>query len=397
MDFLVKDRKRDWPSIVVMVFLFGMLLFSQFIFKAANRASSDREGMTAFESLGVWFYVLLGLSIVLLLFVLLKDKIPKLNYVTALWGGLCLAMSILAVGQAAETIDLTNPSGRVSMSIGSYMYVLLAYLVIAQCSSRETNVIKRVTIAALPIVIIAVILATGQASHISIMKEYDSNYDNFWVYFSNHLSMSFQVVLCGVVFGVPLGWIAFKRKKAGKVIVGILDTIESIPSLALICLMMFPLSSLASAIPALKAAGVSGVGAAPVFCALFCYSLFQIVNSTFGALKVIDKKYIDVAKGMGMTPAQIFKKVEFPMILPVVLSGIRISLIATILGVTIGSYIGYGGLGMFILLGISGFKLDIIMLGTIPTIMLVLAFDFAFKKLAEFIEYRNRKRGEVKL
>jgi osmoprotectant transport system permease protein len=117
----------------------------------------------------------------------------------------------------------------------------------------------------------------------------------------------------------------------------------------------------------------------------------------YGALKVVDKQYIDAARGMGMTTLQIFTKIELPIILPVIISGIRVSLTATILGVTIGSYIGYGGLGKFILQGLNGFAIDIVMMGTIPIMGLVFLFDFILKKLVLFIEFYRKRRGMVKI
>ena len=161
--------------------------------------------------------------------------------------------------------------------------------------------------------------------------------------------------------------------------------------------MMFPLSFLSNQFPFLKEHGIAGVGATPVFCALFCYSLFQIVNSMYGALKVVDKQYIDAARGMGMTTLQIFTKVELPIIMPVIISGIRVSLTATILGVTIGSYIGYGGLGKFILQGLNGFAIDIVMLGTLPIMGLVFLFDFVLKKLVVLIEMYRKSKGVVRV
>lgn len=236
---------------------------------------------------------------------------------------------------------------------------------------------------------------TGQMSGLSIMKEYLTYRKEFANYFVNHISMSFKVVISGIICGIPLGWCVYKFSRIGKIITIVLNTIESIPSLALICVMMFPLSFLSNKFPILKEYGISGVGATPVFCALFCYSLFQIVNSMYGALKVVDKQYIDAAKGMGMTTLQIFTQIEFPIIMPIIISGIRVSLTSTILGVTIGSYIGYGGLGKFILQGLNGFAIDIVMLGTLPIMGMVFLFDFILKKLVDFIEFYRKTKGVV--
>ena len=117
----------------------------------------------------------------------------------------------------------------------------------------------------------------------------------------------------------------------------------------------------------------------------------------YGALKVVNSQYIEAARGMGMTARQIFQKVEIPIILPVVISGIRVSLTATILGVTIGSYIGYGGLGKFILQGINGFAIDIVMLGTLPIMGLVFLFDFVLKKLVILVEVYRKSKGVVRV
>lgn len=111
----------------------------------------------------------------------------------------------------------------------------------------------------------------------------------------------------------------------------------------------------------------------------------------------MDKQYIDAARGMGMTVRQIFTKVEIPIILPVIISGISVSLTATVLGVTIGSYIGYGGLGKFILQGLNGFAIDIVMLGTLPIMGLVFMFDFVLKKLVVLIEIHRKAKGVVKV
>ena len=81
--------------------------------------------------------------------------------------------------------------------------------------------------------------------------------------------------------------------------------------------------------------------------------------------------------------------------MPIIISGIRVSLTSTILGVTIGSYIGYGGLGKFILQGLNGFAIDIVMLGTLPIMGMVFLFDFILKKLVDFIEFYRKTKGVV--
>lgn len=389
-------KKQDIATDVLVGIMLLLLFSNQFMFQSAARIG-EKIGLTAKESLGANYPLLLIGTIVLGIFVVIKETSELLNFMAGIIASICLGGAIIFAGQAANVVELPSSSARISMSIGCYIYIALAYLVEVKCNEYILKIWKRFIVIALGIVIGVWSLLSGQLDGLSIMKEYMTYQQQFVEYFGNHIRMSFKVVLCGVIIGVPLGWSAFKFSRAGKIITTILNTIESIPSLALICVMMFPLSFLSNKFPVLREHGIAGVGATPVFCALFCYALFQIVNSMYGALKVVDKQYIDAARGMGMTTLQIFKKIELPIILPVIISGIRVSLTSTILGVTIGSYIGYGGLGKFILQGLNGFAIDIVMVGTLPIMAMVFLFDFVLKKLVIFVEWYRKYRGVVKI
>ncbi|MEZ3488203.1 MAG: ABC transporter permease [Lachnospiraceae bacterium] len=389
-------KKQDVAADLLALLLFSLLFLNQFMFKAAARVG-EKEGLTAGECLGANYVILLVLTAALIVLVFLKADRENLNFLAGIVASACLGCAVLFAGQAVNVVEVASENGRVSMSVGCYLYIGLAYLIEVKCNEYIGKVWKRFLVIAVGFGIVAASFLTGQLDGLSVMKEYTTYQKQFAECFGNHIGMAFKVVVCGVVVGVPLGWYAYKHARAGKVISTILNTIESIPSLALICVMMFPLSFLSNRFPFLKDHGIAGVGATPVFCALFCYALFQIVNSMYGALKVVDKQYIDAARGMGMTVRQIFTKVELPIILPVIISGIRVSLTATVLGVTIGSYIGYGGLGKFILQGLNGFAIDIVMLGTLPIMGLVFLFDFVLKKLVVLIEIHRKAKGVVKV
>ena len=389
-------KKQDIATDILVIGMMVILFLNQFMFRS-NARIGEKEGLTAGECLGANYIILIAITVLLFVSVILKKDKENLNFVAGIIASVCFGCVILFCGQAANVVEVPQPNGRLSMSLGSYLYIVLAYLVEVKCNEYIQKKWKRFLVVVLGLLIMAAVFLMGQLDGLSVMKEYGTYQDQFAEYFRNHISMSFGVVICGVLFGVPLGWVAYKYAKPGKVINTILNTIESIPSLALICVMMFPLSWLSNQFPVLRDMGIAGVGATPVFCALFCYSLFQIVNSMYGALKVVNKQYIEAARGMGMTTLQIFSKVELPIILPVVISGIRVSLTATILGVTIGSYIGYGGLGRFILQGLNGFAIDIVMLGTIPIMGMVFLFDFVLKKLVILLEIYRKSRGVVKI
>lgn len=389
-------KKVDIAACMLASVMFVLLFINHFMFKAEARIGA-KTGLTAREALGANYMILCLLTLVLLILVCLKGRHENGNALTGGISAVCGGLSVLFAGQAVNVVELSSAGGRVSMSIGVYLYFALAYLLLMKCSEHVKTRWKQVLIFIAAPVIILLSWKSGQLDGLSIMKEYASNQEDFHIYLTNHISMSFRVVCMGTLVGIPLGWFVYKHAKAGRFILTFLNTIESIPSLALICVMMFPLAFLSNTFPVLKRYGIAGVGAAPVFCALFCYALFHIVNSMYGALKVVDKQYIDTARGMGMTELQIFTKVELPLILPVLISGIRVSLIASILGVTIGSYIGYGALGKFILQGLNGFAIDVVMLGTLPIMGLVFFFDFVLRQCKDLVELYRKSKGRVKL
>lgn len=389
-------KKYDIAAITLVIFMIGLLSINNFMFKAVSRIGA-KELLSAKDSLGGNYYILLGCTILLLAIVIVKKSNEKLNFIAGIVSSICFGLTVLFSGLSVNYIDMPNAGGRISMSVGCYLYLLLVYLVQSKCNDNVKESWKRFIVFAIGFLIAAASIVSGKLDGLSVMKEFSTYKNEFQMYFINHIGMSFKVVLSGVIFGIPLGWIVFKYGRARKIITTILNTIESIPSLALLSIMMLPLSLLSNSFPILKEYGIAGVGATPVFCALFLYSLFYIVNSMYGALRTVDKQYVDVAKGMGMTNLQTFFKIELPIIMPVIVSGIRVSLTGTILGVTIGSYIGFGGLGKFILQGLNGFAIDIVMLGTLPVMGMVLFFDFTFKMIVVLIDNYRKIKGRIRI
>jgi len=282
------------------------------------------------------------------------------------------------------------------MSIGCYAYLVCTFLIGSKCIEYVSGKIKKLIISLIGPLLTFIFILRGELDGISIMVEYFNREAQFKTELMNHLNMSFSVVITSIVIGVPLGRYVFKHKKSGKLFMSLLGTFESIPALALISIMMFPLAFLSNNISILKKWGISGIGAAPVFLALLIYALFQIVNTVYGALNMLDKNYIEAAKGMGMTSRQIFAKVELPLILPIIISGIRVALVSTILGVIIGAYVGFGGLGMFIVQGTTGFAIDIVLLVTIPIMLMIFAFDYTLRSIEDLIKYYEKHKGKVR-
>lgn len=182
------------------------------------------------------------------------------------------------------------------------------------------------------------------------------------VFVVEHLRMVGISSVLSIAVGIPLGILATRNfGKTFYPLVGHLTSLgQTFP----------PIAVLALAVPAL------GFGLKPVVLALFLYGLFPIVFSTAVALSRVAPNVLDSAKGMGMTPMQSLIQVEIPLGLPVILGGIRISVIVNIGTAMIGALIGAGGLGSPVIAGLIQFNPAFILEGTLPAaFMAILASE----------------------
>ena len=84
-----------------------------------------------------------------------------------------------------------------------------------------------------------------------------------------------------------------------------------------------------------------------------------------------------------MTKSQILFKVQIPMAMPVMMSGIRLSAVYVLAWTTLASYVGAGGLGDFIFNGLTNAIMPMVVWGTIPVTLMAIIVDFLFGILEE--------------
>jgi len=104
---------------------------------------------------------------------------------------------------------------------------------------------------------------------------------------------------------------------------------------------------------------------------------------------VLDPSVVDAAKGMGMSRVQLLMLVEVPLSLPIILSGVRVSMVQAIGNTTVAALIGAGGFGTFVFQGLGQAVPDLILLGALPIIMLAVFVD----KLMQLIIRAVTPRG----
>ncbi|MEZ0169068.1 ABC transporter permease [Microvirga sp. TS319] len=125
-----------------------------------------------------------------------------------------------------------------------------------------------------------------------------------------------------------------------------------------------PIAVLAIAVP------LVGFGEEPTFIALFLYGLLPIFENTLTGLTQVPTQALDAARGMGMNARQRLMQVELPLAFPVILAGIRVSVIISLGTATIGSTVAAKGLGEVIIAGLQSNNLAFILQGGLVVALL---------------------------
>jgi len=184
------------------------------------------------------------------------------------------------------------------------------------------------------------------------------------------MGLAFGSLLAAAVIGFPLGVLCHRRADLRGTIVPVLGFLQTIPSLAMFGIMIPILGWVGDTVPGAQALGIAGIGFAPAFLALMLYALLPVVGNTVTGLAAAPAGVLEAARGMGMTLGQRLTRVELPLGLPVILTGLRIVLVQNIGLAVIAGLIGGGGFGTFVFQGLNQTATDLILLGALPTVAL---------------------------
>ncbi len=310
--------------------------------------------------------------------------------IAALAGLLLLLLVCLTAGRAAsELAAAAGPVARISLGASFWLALACTALAIVDAFQRlKASPVIGIAAALLTCALIAGMAAAGVFDKLSIMLEYHAHQAAFAHEFGRHLLLVLGSVGAGLAIGVPLGIRLAEQPKAAGPVFATLNLLQTIPSVALFGLLIAPLSLLAASVPALKAIGVQGIGMTPALIALTCYALLPIVRYTHTGITGVDPGVVEAARGMGFTRGQILWRIEMPLAMPMLLAGLRIVLVQSIGLAVVAALIGAGGLGTFVFQGIGQDAVDLVLLGTLPTIFLALATDFGLKTVTSFLQGR---------
>jgi osmoprotectant transport system permease protein len=193
-----------------------------------------------------------------------------------------------------------------------------------------------------------------------------------------HLWYSVLATVIAAAIALPIGVFIGHTGRGAVFAVNLTNLGRAIPSLGIIILMFT----------------VFGFGVAPVLITLFALAIPPIVTNSYIGVRSVDPDVRQAAEGMGMRGRQVLWQVELPMAMPLIMAGIRTSAVQVVATATLAAFVGLGGLGRYLIDGLSQRDLAKVVGGAILVAVLSLATELVLGRVqAQVVSKGLAERG----
>ncbi|MEY9991702.1 osmoprotectant transport system permease protein [Streptomyces sp. V4I8] len=190
-----------------------------------------------------------------------------------------------------------------------------------------------------------------------------------------HVELTVISTFFVLIIAIPLGILLTRRafRKATPVAMAFANMGQATPAIGLLALLVIWL----------------GIGRRAALIGMIAYAVLPVLSNTIAGLKANDPTLLEAARGIGMSPTGVLRRVELPLAVPLILAGVRTALVLNVGTATLAVFGGGGGLGVLITAGITNQRMPVLVLGSVLTVALALLVDW----LASLAEVLLRPRG----
>jgi osmoprotectant transport system permease protein len=208
---------------------------------------------------------------------------------------------------------------------------------------------------------------------------FQNGYDGYWQRIGEHCWYSLIAFACAAAIALPLAFLTGHLGRGDGPIAALAAVGRAMPSLGLIVLLAVKI-------------GVFSFYAALI--PLVALAVPPILLTTHEGLRAVDRAVVDAARGMGMRPLQILLRVEIPSALPLILSGLRTAAVQVVATTTIAAVISFGGLGRYVVDGLSQYQYYQVVGGGFLVVMLSIATLLLFAVLSRLLVSPGLRSGQ---
>ena len=179
-----------------------------------------------------------------------------------------------------------------------------------------------------------------------------------------HIRISVVAIVIAAAIGIPTGVLLGHVRRGAFVAVSVVNIGRAIPSFAILALLL-PLSLRYG----------FGLGFWPTIVALVLLAIPPIFTNTYTGVRDVPDDAVEAARGMGMRGGELVRKVEVPVAIPLILTGLRVSAVQVVATATLGALVGYRNLGTPIVSGFTSPDKGPMLAGAIAVALLALLTD----------------------
>lgn len=184
-----------------------------------------------------------------------------------------------------------------------------------------------------------------------------------------HLQISAESVLIGMVIALPIGIVLGHYGRFGNLAMNISNVGRAIPSFALLVLSF----------------QVFGLGNTPIIISLVALAIPPMVTNSYVAMREVDPDIKDAARGMGYRELRQVLRVEIPLAVPLLMAGIRTSAVQVVATATLAALIAGGGFGRYIIDGLDQQNYTKLVAGAVLVALLALATEWSLAGLERLL------------
>lgn len=248
---------------------------------------------------------------------------------------------------------------------------------VATPSTRAAGlgVLKRLTAPLIVLLVLGLLLWWLSTLTLDSIEQRTLNWNYIIARTREHLGLTIVASFLVAVLAIPTG-ILLSRTTSRPIratVLGIANIGQATPAVGVIILLAI----------------IWQTGYTTALVALVAYSFLPVLRNTMIGLQQVDESVRESAKGMGMTPNQVLLKIELPLAVPVILAGLRTSLVFTVGVATIATFINAGGLGDMIVNGLKLQRYPVLITGAVLVACIALLIDW----IAGLAEDKLRPRG----
>lgn len=151
-----------------------------------------------------------------------------------------------------------------------------------------------------------------------------------------HLQVTAVAVLVATAVALPIGIVLGHARRGGAVVTAVGNLTRAVPTFGLLVLLT---------------AGPLGFSYSTQVVALAVFAVSPLLTNTYAGVAGVDRDAVEAATGLGMSGRQLVARVELPLALPLIATGLRTAAVQTVATATLVAFVGGGGLGLVLNLG----------------------------------------------